>query len=65
MEFGVSKFAMLVMKVERLHSQGIVLLDEELISETDDGGYKYLGLLKLYDTMPIRNEGKGESKIFQ
>ena len=52
MEFVVSKCATLVMKKgKRSHSDGIVLSDEECILETDDGGYKYLGILELYDIM--------------
>ena len=52
MEFGVSKCATLVMKRgKRAHSDGIVLSDEECILETDDGGYKYLGILELDDIM--------------
>lgn len=52
MEFGVSKCATLVMKRgKRAHSDGIILSDEECILETDNGGYKYLGILELDDIM--------------
>ena len=43
MEFAVSKCAALAMKGgKRAHSNGKELPDEEFISETGDGGYKYV-----------------------
>ena len=36
---------------KRSHSDGIFLSNEECILETDDNGYKYLGILELDDIM--------------
>ena len=48
MKLGVSTCATLVMtRGKRVHSNGIVLSDEEFISEIDNDGYKYLGIQEL------------------
>ena len=49
MDSGVSKYATLVLKEKRASSGGIVLLDEECLLETGDGGYKCISILELDD----------------
>ena len=52
MKFGIDKYAVLELERGRLvRSEGIELLDGEMMKEVDQEGYKYLGVLQLDKTM--------------
>ena len=48
MEFGINKCGVVVLKWGKLHnSEGVKLINGQMIKEIDDAGYKYLGILEL------------------
>ena len=45
MEFGLPKYGVLIMKRGKVvKSQGISMLGEKMIKNTEEDGYKYLGI---------------------
>ena len=52
MEFGLEKYAVLVLKQGiKVRCEGIVLPDGQMMGEVDENGYKYLGVLEGADIM--------------
>ncbi|KXJ09461.1 Retrovirus-related Pol polyprotein from type-1 retrotransposable element R2 [Exaiptasia diaphana] len=52
MEFGLDKCAVLILKQgSKVHCEGILLPDGKEMSEMDESGYKYLGVLEGADIM--------------
>ena len=52
MEFGIEKCAVLVLnKRAKVRCEGIMLPGGEIMSEVDQSGYKYLGVLEGTDIM--------------
>ena len=47
MEFGLPKYGMLIMKRGKVVKiEGISMPDRKMIKNTEEGGYKYLGILE-------------------
>ena len=52
MQFGLDKCAVFVLKQGiKVHCEGIVLPDGQMMGEVDENGYKYLGVLEGADIM--------------
>ena len=59
MQFGFDKFAVLKMKRgKQVHCERIDLGDVVVIEETDEEGYKYLGILERDDICQEKMKGK-------